>query len=268
MKLRLLAVIGLIVIGVGAIAVAVIGPNFGSSSTTQYLTATATQENVTATAVATGNVAPSATYGLAFGSQPQLVTSTLLGSSGTTTSAGSSSNWLVKTVNVTVGQSVKKGAVLAVASSSSVTATLATAKASLAVAKAKLAADQAGLDPTDRAAAALSIQQAQQSLAQAQQTAPISSASAKLQLSQAQTTLTNAQNQLATDTAAGPAATGLTADENAINAAQSKLDALNLTIASAQAAVSSTASLNVQLLQAQATLTAAQNKLAADQSMS
>ena len=152
MKLRLLAVIGLIAIGIGAIGVAVIGPSFGSSSSTQYLTATATQENVVATSVATGNVAPSATYGLSFGNQPQLVASSSSSSSG---SAGGSSTWLVKTVNATVGQAVKKGQVLAVADSSSVNATLAIAKANLSVAQAKLATDKAGLTAADRAAAAL-----------------------------------------------------------------------------------------------------------------
>ena len=81
MKLRLLAVIGLIAIGVGAIGVAVIGPSFGSSSSTQYLTATATQENVVAQSVATGSIAPSAIYGLAFGSQPALVASSSSSSS-------------------------------------------------------------------------------------------------------------------------------------------------------------------------------------------
>ncbi|MDR3545190.1 MAG: hypothetical protein P4L30_05425, partial [Candidatus Limnocylindrales bacterium] len=193
MKLRLLAVIGLIVIGVGAIAVAVIGPSFGSSSSTQYLTATATQENVLAQSVATGNIAPSSIYGLAFGSQPALVASS---SSSSSSSAGGSSTWLVKSVTATVGQSVKKGQVLAAADPSSVNATLAIAQANLAVAKARLATDKGGLSATDRAAAALSIQQAQQSLAQAQQSAPISTASANLQLSQAQTTLKNAQDQL------------------------------------------------------------------------
>ena len=180
MKLRLLAVIGLIVIGVGAIAIAVVGPNVGSSATTQYLTATATRENVVAQSVATGSVAPSAIYGLAFGSQPQLVASS------TTSSAGGSSTWFVKSVNVAVGDSVTKGQVLAVADSSSVTSTLAIAKAGLAVAKAKLATDKAGLSKADRAAAAISITQAQQSLAQAQRSAPITTASANLQLSQAQ----------------------------------------------------------------------------------
>jgi len=88
MKLRLLAVIGLIAIGVGAIGVAVFGPSLGSSTATQYLTAAATRENVVAQSVATGNVAPSAIYGLAFGSQPQLVASSTSGSS---SAAGGSS---------------------------------------------------------------------------------------------------------------------------------------------------------------------------------
>jgi multidrug efflux pump subunit AcrA (membrane-fusion protein) len=132
MKLRILAVLGLIAIGVGAIGVAVIGPSFGSSATTQYLTARATRENVVAQSVATGSVAPSAIYGLAFGSQPQLV------ASGSSSTPSGSSTWFVTTVNVAVGAKVAKGQVLAVADSSSVASTLAIAKANLAVAKAKL----------------------------------------------------------------------------------------------------------------------------------
>src|SRR5664279_4121501 len=223
MKLRILAVIGLIVVGVGAIAFAVIGPSLGSTATTQYLTATATRENVVAQSVATGSVAPSSIYGLAFGSQPQLVSSTTSSSSSSSSSssgASGSSTWLVKTVSVAVGDSVTAGQTLAVADSSTVASNLAIANANLAVAKAKLATDKGGLSATDRAAAAVSIQQAQQSLAQAQKSAPISTASTNLQLSQAEATLTTAQNQLAADTAAGPLATTITADQNAVTNAQ------------------------------------------------
>src|SRR5664280_186592 len=281
MKLRILAVIGLIVVGVGAIAFAVIGPSLGSTAATQYLTATATRENVVAQSVATGSVAPSSIYGLAFGSQPQLVSSTASSSSSSASGASGSSKWLVKTVSVAVGDSVTAGQTLAVADSSTVASTLAIANANLAVAKAKLATDKGGLSATDRAAAALSIQQAQQSLGQAQKSAPISTASTNLQLSQAEAALRTAQNQLAADTAAGPLATTITADQNAVTNAQNNLDALNLTIAAAQAQASSTSTQNSLALQQaqqavtdaqqapqslQATLTSAQAKLAADNS--
>ncbi len=232
MKLRILAVIGLIVIGVGAIAFAVIGPSLGSTATTQYLTATATRENVVAQSVATGSVAPSSIYGLAFGSQPQLVSSAASSSSssaGSSSAAGGSSTWLVKTVAVAVGDSVTAGQTLAVADSGTVASTLAIANANLAVAKAKLATDKGGLSATDRAAAAVSIQQAQQQLAQAQKSAPVSTASTNLQLSQAEAALTAAKNQLAADIAAGPLTTTITADQNAVTNAQNNVDSLNLT---------------------------------------
>jgi multidrug efflux pump subunit AcrA (membrane-fusion protein) len=259
MKLRILAVIALIAIGVGAIGFAVIGPSLGSSAAPQYLTATATRENVVAQSVATGSVAPSAIYGLAFGSQPQLVASTTSSSSSSSGTGGGASTWLVKSVNVAVGDSVTAGQTLAVADSSTVTSTLAIANASLAVAKAKLATDKGGLSATDRAAAAVSIQQAQQQLAQAQKSAPISTASANLQLSQAQAALKNAQDQLAADTAAGPLANTITADKNAVSAAQNNLDSLNLQIAAAQAQSSSTSTQNsLALQQAQQAVTAAQ----------
>src|SRR5450759_2984511 len=128
MKLRLLAVIGLIAIGVGAIGVAVFGPSLGSSATTQYLPAAATRENVVAQSVATGSVAASATYGLAFGSQPQLVTSSSSNSSSSSSSAGGSSSWLVNSVAVAVGDRVTSGQVLAVADTSSVDSALAIAR--------------------------------------------------------------------------------------------------------------------------------------------
>lgn len=73
MRLRMLAVLGLIVVGVGAVGLAVVGPGFGGQAATQYLTATATLGTVTAQSVATGTIAPNAIYGLAFGAEPALV---------------------------------------------------------------------------------------------------------------------------------------------------------------------------------------------------
>ena len=74
MKLRL-AAIALILVGVGAIVVAVVGPTFGSSGASKYLTSTATVGTVTATSVATGTVSASTVYGLKFGAGPDIVSS-------------------------------------------------------------------------------------------------------------------------------------------------------------------------------------------------
>lgn len=246
MKLRFLAVIGLIIIGVGAIGFAVIGPGLGSSATTQYLTATATRGNVVAQSVATGSVVASATYGLAFGSQPQLVASS------TTSSAGGTGSWLVKSVAVAVGDRVTNGQVLAVADSTSVDSTLAVANAGLASAKARLATDKAGLSTTDKSAAAISITQAQNQVAQAQRNVSITAQQNALKLSQATAALTRAQAAYATDMAANAPSDKITGDLSAITSAQDQLASLKLQLtSSANSASDQLASARLSLKSAQ-----------------
>jgi multidrug efflux pump subunit AcrA (membrane-fusion protein) len=125
MKLRL-AAIALMLVGVGAVVLTVVGPSFGASSSSQYITSTVTSGSVTATSVATGTVQASTVYGLKFGSTPDVVSSasTTSGTGGTTSSGNGSSSsssstltWPVQAVNVTVGQTVKKGDVVATADS-------------------------------------------------------------------------------------------------------------------------------------------------------
>ena len=72
MRLKLLAVVLLFAIGVGAAGFVVFGPTLGSTDGSRYITATATRQDVVASAVATGSVGPSATYGLAFGRDPAI----------------------------------------------------------------------------------------------------------------------------------------------------------------------------------------------------
>ena len=85
MRLKILAAVGLIVVGIAAIGVVIIGPSFGSSSAVQYITATAAVQNVTQSAAATGSLAASVTYGLAFGRDPAIA-----GSSSSSSSSASS----------------------------------------------------------------------------------------------------------------------------------------------------------------------------------
>src|SRR5664279_556456 len=93
MKIRLMA-IGLILVGVGAVALAVVQPTFGGSSGSKYITSTVSTGTVSAQSVANGTIAASTVYGLRFGSMPDIVSSasTTSGSGGTTSSNSSSSS--------------------------------------------------------------------------------------------------------------------------------------------------------------------------------
>ncbi len=93
MKLRL-AAIGLILVGVGAVALAVVGPSFAVSPSSKYITSTVSTGTVSATSVANGTVAASTVYGLKFGVNPDIVSSasTTSGAGGSTSSNTSSSS--------------------------------------------------------------------------------------------------------------------------------------------------------------------------------
>jgi macrolide-specific efflux system membrane fusion protein len=153
MKLRL-AAIALILVGVGAVAFAVVGPTFGASSSSKYLTATVATGTVSAQSVATGTVAASTVYGFKFGATPDIVSSvaTTSGSGGATSSnstsgqSGSSLIWPVQNIAVTVGMRVTKGTVLATADPTAAQLQLTSAKATLSSAKARLIADVSQAD--------------------------------------------------------------------------------------------------------------------------
>ena len=108
MKLKILAIVGLAVVGIGAAVVAVGGLPSSKAATTQYLTGTVATGNVTNDVAATGSVASSASYGVAFGSPAHLASTTAAAANG-------SSTWTATDVKVKVGDVVKKGAVLATA---------------------------------------------------------------------------------------------------------------------------------------------------------
>ena len=118
MKIRL-AAIAMIVVGVGAVALAIVGPVFGGTPNSKYITSTVTTGSVSATSVATGTIAASTVYGLKFGALPDIASTvaTTSGGGGSTGSNSVSANltWPVLTVAVSVGQSVTKGTVLATA---------------------------------------------------------------------------------------------------------------------------------------------------------
>src|SRR3989337_2269257 len=87
MRLRIIAALGLLVVGLGAVGVVVLRPG-SATTTTQLLTGVASVIDVVEDVAASGTLSASATYGLAFGSEPQLVS----GTASTTASGGGRSS--------------------------------------------------------------------------------------------------------------------------------------------------------------------------------
>ena len=72
MKLKILAIVALAAVGVGAAFVAVGGLPASAADTSEYLTGVVTTGDVADDVTATGTVATSASYGLAFGAPAHL----------------------------------------------------------------------------------------------------------------------------------------------------------------------------------------------------
>jgi macrolide-specific efflux system membrane fusion protein len=129
MRWKVPAAIVLVAVGVGAVVYAVIGgPGASRASSTQYLTATAATADIADTVDATGSLARATTYDLNFGLAPTVEDAS--GSGG-----GGSGTWSVREVKVAVGDVVEKGAVLAIADTTSLRRDLAAAKASQSAAR-------------------------------------------------------------------------------------------------------------------------------------
>src|SRR6185437_9358948 len=156
MKLKLLAIAVLVVVGVGAAYVAIGGLPTSAASTTRYLTGTASTGNVSDDVAATGTVATTASYGLAFGSPAHLASADSSSSSSYSSSGGSSTAWTVTDVKVAVGDRVKAGQSLASASPADLRRQLANADATLGNAKLQQQTAQDNVDaltsssPTDQ----------------------------------------------------------------------------------------------------------------------
>ena len=106
MKTKIVAVLVLVAVGAGAIYVSLGGLSAQAASPTTYLTATATTGDVTDDVAATGTLDASTRYGLVFGADPYLVTSS-------STAPQVSAKYPVTKVDVKVGDPVKKGQVVA-----------------------------------------------------------------------------------------------------------------------------------------------------------
>ncbi len=236
MKLRL-AAIGLILVGVGSVALVVVGPTFGGSSSSKYITSTVSTGTVSATSVANGTIAATTVYGMKFGVNPDIVSSanTTSGTGGSTSSNTGSSNatsvtWPVTSVSANVGQKVTKGDVLAIADSTAAQLQLASAQATLASAQAKLATDQGGPDAVTLAQAKNSLTQSYNGYSQAVANRNSTNQQNALTLSQAQAAVTSAQDQLNTDTAASAPQATLDKDTAALQQAQSNLTSTQLKV--------------------------------------
>ncbi len=120
MKTKIVAVLVLAAVGVGAIYVSLGGLSAQAATTTQYLTATATTGDVTDDVAATGTLESAVRYGLVFGADPYLVTSS-------STAPQVSATYPVTKVDVKVGDTVKKDQIVAKADTTDLERQLASA---------------------------------------------------------------------------------------------------------------------------------------------
>jgi macrolide-specific efflux system membrane fusion protein len=151
MKLKIFAIVALAAVGVGAAFVAVGGLPASAASKTQYLTGAAATGDVADDVAATGTVATSASYGLAFGTPAHLASAD---------AAAGSTTWTVKDLKVAVGDTVKKGAVLATADTTDLKRQLAAANTAVDTAKIQLRLANASLTDANDAAVTAQIRQA------------------------------------------------------------------------------------------------------------
>jgi HlyD family secretion protein len=218
MRLRILAAVLLLVTGVAAVGyVGFVLPAAGSNSTDQLITSRATVTDVVQQAVATGTVGPHATYAMAFGVQPQIV------SGASTSSPSGSSTWKVTSVSVSVGDAVTSGDVLAVADDSNAQIALQIAQANLTAAQAKLSDDEAKPTASDRSSANNQLAQARQSLSSAKQDRTDTERQNALTLQSARNDVTTAQKQLKKDRRASAPSTVISADKTNVSSARSRL---------------------------------------------
>jgi macrolide-specific efflux system membrane fusion protein len=155
MKLKILAIVALAAVGVGAAFIAVGGLPASAADTSEYLTGAVTTGDVADDVAATGTVATSASYGLAFGAPAHLA--------GADAAAGSNT-WPVTDLQVAVGDTVKKGDVLATADTTDLKRQLAAAKTAVDTAEIQLRLAKASLSDAEDADVTAQIRQAKMSV--------------------------------------------------------------------------------------------------------
>ena len=144
MKFKILIIVVLAAVGVGAAFIALGGLPAGTAATSQYLTSQVATGDVTDDVAATGTVAAASSYGLAFGTQPHLA--------GASAAAGATT-WTVTDLKVKVGDTVKTGDVLATADTTELKRQLEQATDSWRVARIQQVTAQETLDAASGTAA-------------------------------------------------------------------------------------------------------------------
>lgn len=129
--LKWTAVAAMFVIGFGAVYVSTVGLSETQAATTDYLTQAASRADIARTSAATGTVAPSESYALAFGEDARIAA--------TTTTAAAESSWLVDSSPVAIGDRVTAGQTLATASTADIDDQIERATQSLMLAQMTLA---------------------------------------------------------------------------------------------------------------------------------
>ncbi|MEA2546472.1 MAG: hypothetical protein QOI09_1745 [Chloroflexota bacterium] len=136
MRLKVLAIVGLLVVGGFAVFMTVGGLPSSAAATSTYLTSTAAVADVSDDVAATGAIASSKSWALVFGAAADSAAS----------QSGSPASWLVSAVKVKVGDPVKKGAVLATATNTSLRVSIASATSKVNTATIELATAQDAYD--------------------------------------------------------------------------------------------------------------------------
>jgi membrane fusion protein, macrolide-specific efflux system len=211
MRLKLAAIIGLLLVGGVAVFVTLGGLPSSAAAATTYLTSTAAVADVTDDVAATGAIASSTTWALVFGSAPGSTASS---------QSGSPTTWLVGEVKVKVGDRVKSGAVLATASNATLKAAVATASHGVTTATIQLATAQ---DARDAATTTADIRRTRIDLLNAQDG-----------LAQAKANLADLKAQLARSTLVAPADGIVTAVNVTVGVEAPTADAIDLAAATFQ----------------------------------
>jgi len=136
MRLKVVAIVGLLVVGGIAVFMTVGGLPSSAAATPTYLTSTAAVADVSDDVAATGAIASSNSWALVFGAA----------AGSTASQSGSPATWLVSAVKVKVGDPVKKGAVLATATNTSLRVSIATATSKVNTATIEVATAQDAYD--------------------------------------------------------------------------------------------------------------------------
>ena len=136
MRLKVVAIVGLLVVGGIAVFMTVGGLPSSAAATPTYLTSTAAVADVSDDIAATGAIASSNSWALVFGAA----------AGSTASQSGSPATWLVSAVKVKVGDPVKKGAVLATATNTSLRVSIATATSKVNTATIEVATAQDAYD--------------------------------------------------------------------------------------------------------------------------